>query len=157
MSTNNSRLRDGFWARDYPLGRKFIKCVRSVMRKEQSMYLRRRRACLKVDCSRDCQISRDHSVRRDVSSASAPTCTHIHHTVSDVVLVKILALECNPRVACGAESMERYGVRLSVCPSVPFARRTPLLQVCCCGPGGQEISIDCFSSGGQCHVVNVRR
>ena len=23
----------------------------------------------------------------------------------------------------------------------------PLLQVCCCGPGGQEISIDCCSSG----------
>jgi len=26
-----------------------------------------------------------------------------------------------------------------------FCRRTPLLRVCCCGPGGREISID---SGG---------
>jgi len=46
----------------------------------------------------------------------------------------------------------------------------PLLQVCCSGPGRQEISIDCMQactthsgaapmSGecGQCHVVSVRR
>jgi len=25
----------------------------------------------------------------------------------------------------------------------------PLLQVCCCGPGGQEISIDCCTAGAQ--------
>jgi len=40
--------------------------------------------------------------------------------------------------------------RLSVC------RIQPLLQVCCCGPGGQEIVMDCCSSGGQCRVVSVR-
>ena len=39
-----------------------------------------------------------------------------------------------------------------------------LLQVCCCGPGRQEISIDCCtahsSAAGECgqwHVVSVRR
>jgi len=33
--------------------------------------------------------------------------------------------------------------RPSVCPSVPsFGRRTPLLRVWCCGPGGQEIYIE---------------
>jgi len=43
--------------------------------------------------------------------------------------------------------------RPSVCLSVPSGRRTPLLQVCCCGPGGQEISIDWCSSGGQVRAV----
>jgi len=40
-------------------------------------------------------------------------------------------------------------VRLSVClfQHGPTAAN-PLLQVCCCGPGGQEISTDCCSSGG---------
>jgi len=33
--------------------------------------------------------------------------------------------------------------RPSACLSVPSGRRTPLLQVCCCGPGQQEMSIDC--------------
>jgi len=32
---------------------------------------------------------------------------------------------------------------MSVRLSVTFASRTPLLRVCCCGPGKQEISIDC--------------
>jgi len=27
--------------------------------------------------------------------------------------------------------------------------RPPLLRVCCCGPGGQEISIDCCTADGQ--------
>jgi len=52
-----------------------------------------------------------------------------------------------------AGSMRRYGVRPSVRQSLPaWAAPTaanPLLQVCCCGPGGQEISIDCCSSGGR--------
>ena len=51
-------------------------------------------------------------------------------------------------------------VRPSVCLSVPpcgWCR--PLLRVGCCGPGGQqtEISIDCCTAGGQCHVSSVRR
>ena len=41
--------------------------------------------------------------------------------------------------------------RPSVCPSfrlsVPsFDRRTPLLRICCCGPGEQETSIDCSTA-----------
>jgi len=34
-------------------------------------------------------------------------------------------------------------------PSVPSGRRTPMLRVCCCGPGVQQISIDCCSAGAQ--------
>jgi len=55
------------------------------------------------------------------------------------------------RIVCGAGSTKRYGVRPSVRPVClsqhgPIAAN-PMLQVCCCGPGGQEISIDCDSSG----------
>ena len=32
--------------------------------------------------------------------------------------------------------------------SVPSDRHTPLLRVCCCGPSGQTISIDCCTAGG---------
>ena len=44
--------------------------------------------------------------------------------------------------------MQLSGIRPSVCPSVQFGRRTRLLRICCCGPGGQEISIDCGTAGG---------
>jgi len=55
----------------------------------------------------------------------------------------------------------------SVRPSVPFARCSSVLRVCCCGPGGREISIDCCTAGaaeargrsskcGQCHVYCSR-
>jgi len=51
--------------------------------------------------------------------------------------------------------MKRYGpesVRLSV-PHAPTAAN-PLLQACCCGRGGgQEISIDCSSSGERMRAV----
>jgi len=46
----------------------------------------------------------------------------------------------------GAGSRQLSGVRLSVCPSVPSGRLTPLLRVCCCGPSGQ-MSIDCCTAG----------
>ena len=49
--------------------------------------------------------------------------------------------------------MQLSDVRLSVCMSVPSDRRTPLLKVCCCGPGGHEILIDCCSSGGRMRAV----
>jgi len=39
--------------------------------------------------------------------------------------------------------------RLSVCLSDPSSHHTLLLQVCCCGPDGQEISVDCCLTGGQ--------
>ena len=44
------------------------------------------------------------------------------------------------RIVCGARSMQLSGVRPSVCPIRPLRL---LLQVCCCGPGKQEIWIDC--------------
>ena len=36
---------------------------------------------------------------------------------------------------------------VSVCLSVPFARCSSMQWVCCCGLGGQEISIDCCTAG----------
>ena len=39
------------------------------------------------------------------------------------------------------------GVRPSVCPSMGPRAANPLLQVCCCGPSQQEMSIDCCNSG----------
>jgi len=39
--------------------------------------------------------------------------------------------------------MQLSGVHPSVRLSVPFARRMPMLPVCCYGPGEQEISVDC--------------
>jgi len=53
------------------------------------------------------------------------------------------------RIVCVAGSTQLSSVRPSVCLSVPSDHRTPLLQVCCCGPGGHEISIDCWSSVGR--------
>ena len=35
----------------------------------------------------------------------------------------------------------------SVCLSIPFARCSSVRRVCCCGPGGWEISIDCCTAG----------
>ena len=47
-------------------------------------------------------------------------------------------------IVCRAGSMQLLSVRLSVCPS----GRRVLLQVCCCGPGSQEISINsCIANG----------
>ena len=57
-------------------------------------------------------------------------------------------------VVCRAGSMHlssvRPSVRLSVCPIRPLNSRTMLLRVCCCGPGGLEISsINFCTAGGQ--------
>ena len=51
---------------------------------------------------------------------------------------------------CEAESMKRYE---SVRPSIPERGHTTtnrLLEVCCCGPDEQAMSIDCCSSGERC-------
>ena len=60
-------------------------------------------------------------------------------------------------VTCG--SMHLSGIRLSVRPSMDHNSKRG-----CCGPGRQEISIDCCTAHssaadecGQCHVVSVRR
>jgi len=45
-------------------------------------------------------------------------------------------------------------VRLSVCLSVVQSNHCmPLLQICCCGPDGQKISIDCCMAGQQMRAV----
>ena len=49
---------------------------------------------------------------------------------------------------CGSRSVHLLGVRPSVSQSVLFDRHTPLLRVCCCGPGGQETPIDRCTAGG---------
>ena len=54
-----------------------------------------------------------------------------------------------------ARSMQLSVVRPSVRLSVPFAGRTTLRWVCCCGPSGQETSID--SGGGPAQQLGVRR
>jgi len=48
--------------------------------------------------------------------------------------------------------------RASVCLSVPsFGRRLQLRRVCCCGPAGLEISIDCCTAGAQQQMRAVSR
>ena len=66
-----------------------------------------------------------HSTRMNCGSDSGPTTTHDYW-------------HC-PHIAFAAGSMHLSGVR----PAVPSGRCTPLLPVCCCGPGGQETSTDC--------------
>jgi len=56
---------------------------------------------------------------------------------------------CTARKVCGAGSMQLSGVHPPVRSSVPPGRRSPRLRVCCCGPGGQEISIHCCTAGAQ--------
>jgi len=63
-------------------------------------------------------------------------CRHCLHSVRSRVYV---------RVGCPS-------VRLFV-PS--FGSRTPLRRVCCCGPGEQEISIDCCAAGAQQQIRAV--
>jgi len=48
------------------------------------------------------------------------------------------------RRMCAAGSEQLSGVRLSV----PSGRCTPLPRICCRGPGGHEISIDCCTASG---------
>ena len=61
---------------------------------------------------------------------------------------------------CSLALRMRIGVYETVlCPSVCLSLHgpttsNPLLQVCCCGPGGHEISIDCCSSGGRMPAVS---
>ena len=82
---------------------------------------------------------------------------------SHAELIKYSPLIGTAHVVCGAGSINRRGVRLSVRPSVrlsvPFASCSSVLRVCCCGPGEQGTSINCYSvraaECGQCHVVSV--
>jgi len=53
--------------------------------------------------------------------------------------------------------MKLSGVRPSVGLSVRPITRPPLQWVCCCGPGGQETSIDCCTTGAQQQMRAVPR
>ena len=56
------------------------------------------------------------------------------------------------RRCCRFAAVHLSGVHLSVCLSVPSVRRTLLLQVCCCAPGGRRW-ISCGSSGTRMRAV----
>jgi len=56
-------------------------------------------------------------------------------------------LVASARTVCTAGSTKRHGVRPSVRLSVCPTAANPPLQICCCGPGGQEMPIDRCSSG----------
>jgi len=96
-------------------------------------------------------------------------CTNVFHRCRFVLTYSVLAFSVAPfidiaRIVRGIGSVKRHGVRPSVSPIHPlqrraaglllgplgtgdidlpkfssFGRRTPLLRVCCCGPGGQKI------------------
>jgi len=55
---------------------------------------------------------------------------------------------------CGAWSMKWYGVCPSICVLICLSQHGPTTaNLRCCGPDGQEISIDCCNSGGQMRAV----
>ena len=88
-------------------------------------------------------------IRDDDSAPDDCSCDHFRESWKHICLqmsIDPISVICGTtRTVRGAGAMKRYGVRLSV-PAWPTARN-PLLQVCCCGPGGQEILIDCCSRG----------
>jgi len=77
----------------------------------------------------------------------------------DVYSVEATALNCGfgvigtARIVCGTASMKRYCVRPFVCTSVRLSvpawvhSSKPAAAGCYCGPGGQDISTNCCSSG----------
>jgi len=99
----------------------------------------------------------DHVVNRVCTLAPPGNCDGTIHARGVCTACRLAGISLGytsvivtAHVVYAAESMQLTGVRPSVCLS-----RMPLLQVCCCGPGGQEISIDCCSCRGQWHVVSV--
>jgi len=68
----------------------------------------------------------------------------------DALSVQHLYLYCFRSLNCPRSTRSRIYVTVrcpSVCPSVSCARCHSVRRVCCCEPGGQEISIDCCTSG----------
>ena len=61
------------------------------------------------------------------------------------------------RIVCVAGSMKRPGACPSRLSVSSFGRRTPLQRVCCCGPGGQKILVDCCTAGAQEQMRSVSR
>ena len=98
----------------------------------------------------------------------------VNHELKVVVSILSISRLSNVRmmpqnaahIVCRVGSMKRYGVhpsvRLSFCSSVYLSQRGPtsahsLLQVCCCRPSRQEISIDCCGSGSGGRMCAVPR
>ena len=75
-------------------------------------------------------------------------------TVLNFTRIKRPVLVALPAV-CGAGFMQLSGTHLSI----PSGCHTPLRRVCCCGPGEQEILMNCCmacsSSSGRMRVVHV--
>ena len=68
----------------------------------------------------------------------------------DIVLVigTAAAHSMRSRIYATVRCPSSPSICLSVCPPVPSGHCTPLPRICCCGTGGQEISIDCCTAGG---------
>ena len=100
--------------------------------------------------------STTHRIRRPTtnrfaSCATTAPCRTNRAADRDIIQVAASSLSSSlmgtARIVCGTGSTLRYGVRSSVCLSHhrPISAN-PLLQVCCCEPGGQKISIDCCTA-----------
>jgi len=73
----------------------------------------------------------------DGSDLRSPLCKGAGNGASNAGFVDTV------RIVCEASGVYETVGCPSVCPSGPsFGLRTPPRRVCCCGPGGQEISID---------------
>jgi len=63
--------------------------------------------------------------------------------------VRLLLADCYTPFIGNADRRTEQVHETARCPSVRLSQHdgrtaaNPLLQVCCCAPGGQEISIDC--------------
>ena len=77
------------------------------------------------------------------------------YITTNVIAIFVTLLELPAQYAKQGLCSCWASVRLSVCS---IGRRTPpLLQVCCCGPGGLEITIDCCSSDRRMRAVPRQR
>ena len=95
---------------------------------------------------------------RSISKQSGESVISLLYGICYVLVVSHYAEIIDPVChVCGACKVCE-AVCLSVCPSVPSSgRHTPLRRVCCCGPGGQEISIDCCIAGAHQQMRTVSR
>ena len=85
-----------------------------------------------------------------ISKRSSMASSYVNFTVWTVLkcgnqscLLFVESFGGTAHLVCGAGSMKLLGVRLSVCPSSNHPHAAAV--VCCCGPGRQEISIDCYT------------
>jgi len=96
-----------------------------------------------------CYLSRDYG-----PAHLAVTCSSCSPGESDAIMQPCMHIHRNKlyivdaaRIVCGAGSMKRYGVRLSVPAAI--VRYSSVQRICCCGPGRQELSIYCCTAGAR--------